>query len=157
MPWEISCCFLGYFSQKLRDASFCKSSIAYCPQVGWKGQRATGLSWRPRANSVRRKQQNLMLENSCPFLFPYLLFKVSSGSICLFLLHGYRQTHSTIRVLNGKVCVQVSLLGMLQITVNEDPQEQSNYEEWTKLAFPQNHGTSASRRDVKANWGCDWR
>lgn len=34
---------------------------------------------------------------------------------------------------------------------------QSNYEEWRKLAFPPNHGASASGRDVKDNWGCDWR
>lgn len=57
MPWEISCCFLGYFLQRFKDASFYKSSIADCPQVGWKGQRATGLSWRPRENSVRSKTE----------------------------------------------------------------------------------------------------
>ena len=73
MPWGLACCFLGYFSQKPRDTSFSKRSIADCLQVGWKGQRATGLSWRHGKQCEEKNWQDLM-----PWKFAPISLSVSA-------------------------------------------------------------------------------
>lgn len=160
MPWEISCCFLGYFSWKLRDTSFCKSSIADCPQAGWKGQRATGLSRRPWQNSVRSKTAESDVVEICAYFYFHICFLKNHQLLFAYFCCTGTQRDS-LQWKSPKWQSMCSSFTSGHVAAGDHSEWRSSGTKQllrvNKLAFPQDHGASTTRRDVKANWECDWR